>query len=565
MNIISLIQPQELGPDFYLDQGVWHVNFPTTAAPPPPISNDARNIIQNIGDGMFVDQRDRLAYAMVQDNQTQKIQLWQFPADIAFSTDTATMVSEIDMLAMNGQFDDVAIDEGVVTFTDAQTGLTLTLNTNELQHVGSIKSTNTVNVTETAGVLKLSAKLDPKANNLLEVTAGGLQVSPDKIEQIFNAEMANRNVHTQSILPDEEIGLKHVIGDQIINIPKLMFVNSAGVGIALLNDPNALEQSRLNTNPSPAEDELVFTTIAGGITILGGPGDILETSDGNTVTITNNSDKVFSVPAGTHKLKVNSNRNTTYIHLTGPALTEVVSFPTVSVVSSVRFQYYVTGASNLVKVPTYLPPNLTNLSGMFNDAANFNQDISMWDTSNVTNMQHMFMGATNFNQPIGNWNTSKVTNMGGMFHKATNFNQDISGWNTGNVTDMGSMFNQATAFDQPLNTWNVSNVTAMGSMFADAVNFNRELNSWNVSKVTNMNTMFRGALKFNQPIGNWNTSKVTNMNTMFEYAPAFNQNISQWCVPLILSMPTRFNTLGGTLSTVNYPVWGTCPRGENVI
>lgn len=275
MNIISLIQPQELGPDFYLDQGVWKVKFPTTAAPPPPISNDARNIIQNVGDGMYVDQRDRLAYAMVQDNQTQKIQLWQFPADIAFSTDTATMVSEIDMLAMNGQFDDIAIDEGVVTFTDAQTGLTLTLNTNELQRVGSIKSTNTVNVTETAGVLKLSAKIDPQANNLLEVTAGGLQVSPDKIGQIFNAEMAKRDVHTQSILRDEEIGLKHVIGDQIINIPKVMLANSAGVGIALVNDPNALEMSRdfdypsevlLNNNVGPENSVTTnFSLIADGV------------------------------------------------------------------------------------------------------------------------------------------------------------------------------------------------------------------------------------------------------------------------------------------------------------
>lgn len=250
MNIISLIQPQELGPDFVLDQGIWKVKFPTTATPPPPISNDARNIIQNVGDGMYVDQRNRLAYAMVQDNQTQKIQLWQFPADEVFNTDTATMVSEIDMLAMNGQFDDIAIDEGVVTFTDVQTGSTLTLNTNELQRVGNIKSTNTVTVTETAGVLKFSAKLDPKANNLLEVTAGGLQVSPDNIQDIFDAEIAKRDIHTQSILPDEAIGLKHVIGDQIIAIPKVRLANSAGVGIALVNDPNALEQSRYFNYPN---------------------------------------------------------------------------------------------------------------------------------------------------------------------------------------------------------------------------------------------------------------------------------------------------------------------------
>ena len=249
MNIISLIQPSELGPDFYLDQGVWKVNFPTTATPPPPISNDARNIIQNVGDGMFVDQRNRLAYAMVQDNQTQKIQLWQFPADTVFSTDTATMVSEIDMLALNGQFDDIAIDEGVITFTDVQTGSTLTLNTNELQRVGNIKSTDTVTVTETAGVLKFSAKLDPKANNLLEVVAGGLQVAPAKIEQIFNDELAKLDIHTQTIYPNAEIGLEHVIGDRIIDIPKVMLANSAGVALAMVNDPNALEQSRPYQSP----------------------------------------------------------------------------------------------------------------------------------------------------------------------------------------------------------------------------------------------------------------------------------------------------------------------------
>ena len=192
---------------------------------------------------MYVDQYERFAYAMVQDNQTQKIQLWQFPADEVFDINTATMVSEIDMLAMNGQFDDIAIEEGVVTFTDVQTGLTLTLNTNELQRVGSIKSTNTVTVTETAGVLKLTAKIDPKANNLLEVTAGGLQVSPDKVEQIFNDELAKRDVHTQAILPNGSLEQQHVIGDQIINIPKVALANSAGNVIALVNDPSALERS----------------------------------------------------------------------------------------------------------------------------------------------------------------------------------------------------------------------------------------------------------------------------------------------------------------------------------
>lgn len=236
MNIISLIQPHELGDDFYLDQGVWKINFPTTATPPPPISNDARNIIKNVADGMFVDQRDRLAYAMVQDNQTQKIQLWQFPADSVFDIATATMVSEIDMLAMNGQFDDIAIDEGVVTFTDVQSGLTLTLNTNELQRVGSIKSSSTIAVTETAGVLKMSVKVDPKESNLFEVTTQGMQVSTDRIDTIFGDKLAAAGIHIQSMARNYD-GISHVIGDQIIDIPKVQLVNTAGEEIALVNNP----------------------------------------------------------------------------------------------------------------------------------------------------------------------------------------------------------------------------------------------------------------------------------------------------------------------------------------
>jgi surface protein len=57
--------------------------------------------------------------------------------------------------------------------------------------------------------------------------------------------------------------------------------------------------------------------------------------------------------------------------------------------------------------------------------------ISLWNTSNVTNMSYMFLNATNFNQDIGNWDTSKVTNMVGMFLDANNFNKDyISNWDT---------------------------------------------------------------------------------------------------------------------------------------
>ena len=89
------------------------------------------------------------------------------------------------------------------------------------------------------------------------------------------------------------------------------------------------------------------------------------------------------------------------------------------------------------KIGEWACSNVTNMSYMFSQSTNFNQDIGAWNTSKVTNMSYMFQ-ATNFNQNIGSWNTSNVTNMIGMFQSANNFNQDIGNWNVSNVTSFTS-------------------------------------------------------------------------------------------------------------------------------
>ena len=134
---------------------------------------------------------------------------------------------------------------------------------------------------------------------------------------------------------------------------------------------------------------------------------------------------------------------------------------------------------------------------------------------------------------------------------------------TSNITDMSSMFYEATTFNQDISNWDVSNVTNMSSMFDNASAFNSDISKWNVSNVTDMSDMFYGASSFNQDISNWDVSNVTDMSDMFNGAYVFNQDLSQWCVSNIRSMPQLFDS-DATAWSLPKPVWGTCPRGEDV-
>ena len=50
------------------------------------------------------------------------------------------------------------------------------------------------------------------------------------------------------------------------------------------------------------------------------------------------------------------------------------------------------------------------LSELFMDMKDFNDDISKWDVSSVTNMYYMFSNSQ-FDGDISGWNVSSVTNM----------------------------------------------------------------------------------------------------------------------------------------------------------
>lgn len=181
----------------------------------------------------------------------------------------------------------------------------------------------------------------------------------------------------------------------------------------------------------------------------------------------------------------------------------------------------------------------TSFSGIFQNAANFDQPLTNWDTTNVTTMTNMFNNAAKFNQSINNLNTTNVTDMSGMFAGTSAFNQLLI-LNTTKVKTMASMFTNAKVFNESLDNLDTSNVINMTSMFSGTILFNQPLNI-NTSKVESMSSMFSYAKVFNQPLTNFDTALVNTMREMFRETGAFNQSLS-FNTSNVTTMENMFHT-----------------------
>ena len=167
--------------------------------------------------------------------------------------------------------------------------------------------------------------------------------------------------------------------------------------------------------------------------------------------------------------------------------------------------------------------------------------INSWDVSLIWDMSYLFKDATNFNDDISNWDVSNVNLMYYMFYNTTSFNQDLSSWDVSNVERMHGMFQGASTFDGDISNWDVSNLTSIYYMFSDAANFNQDISNWDISNTSSLMQMFSGATSFNQDISNWNTENVTSMSQMFQTATSFDQDISNWDISNVQNMNSMFD------------------------
>jgi len=77
--------------------------------------------------------------------------------------------------------------------------------------------------------------------------------------------------------------------------------------------------------------------------------------------------------------------------------------------------------------------------------------------------------------PIASWDVSEVTDLSLVFEDQADFNEDLSRWNVSSVVDMSYMLWGATSYNGDLSSWNVSNVVNMAKTFANATSFDRQL------------------------------------------------------------------------------------------
>ena len=186
MTNVAVIQPIEMGTNFSFDtvEKKWKIDNSTN------ISQEGDNILNlDASNKLKVSSSNIKHYQLVQDNVARKIYLYQYSANESFDLQTAQLISSIDMLSLESQVDDVAISNGVLTFTDTQTSTQLVFDTNSPIYQILHSNTTAINISGDGKYSALSIDLivDTSTDNLLKITANGAVVDKNDILALLNS------------------------------------------------------------------------------------------------------------------------------------------------------------------------------------------------------------------------------------------------------------------------------------------------------------------------------------------------------------------------------------------
>lgn len=256
MEVVKLIQPHEFGDNFIFEAGKWKVKFPPIATSGVEVSKDTNNLITLGGDGgMFADATRLHAYALVQDNENMKIHLYRHQADLEFDVANATLINSVDMLELNGQFDDITITDAVVTFKDVQTDTELEFDTDQFLNVSGLTADDSMTlVGDDNSTTKQVSVRGRDYDNLVQNTPEGLLVLPlDGVHIDHTLEARSY----QNDMPDDELEIEEFIrsvNGNKIHIPAVTLKNSRGKTLAAIVAPISEKL------PFPTTDRITIDT-----------------------------------------------------------------------------------------------------------------------------------------------------------------------------------------------------------------------------------------------------------------------------------------------------------------
>ena len=186
--------------------------------------------------------------------------------------------------------------------------------------------------------------------------------------------------------------------------------------------------------------------------------------------------------------------------------------------------------------------NLTEI-----EALRFNADLKYWDTSHVTNFDFMFRRAKSFDgKGLKFWNVGNAETLRGMFQETAEFDDNIAFWDIRNAIDLSKLFLNAEKFSQPIGFWDVSNVETAFAMFEGARRFNEDISTWNWASIFSGSNPSNSCKKkkkkkkkrmralLQQQTDNEGEyflrlcGEEIGLKQMFKNAPRFNGDVSTW-------------------------------------
>ena len=222
---IRVVTPSELSSDFVWDSV--NKKWTIVAQGGVDISNDEGNALTAGTDGgVFLNQSGLKRYRLVADNVNREIKLYELLPGETLDPITSTVVGTAAMSSLDASVDDVAIDNGILTFSDVQSGNSFVLDTNNFITAILKANSNSIAITGNGknDELVMDLIVDPANGNLLKVTATGASVSEADILAIIQA---NQGTTTFTAVHDVDDGLKFNVNGVEQTIPTSRLLNTS--------------------------------------------------------------------------------------------------------------------------------------------------------------------------------------------------------------------------------------------------------------------------------------------------------------------------------------------------